>query len=143
MKINEDKSKFLVFGSKNNLFRLSKVKQIALAEIHMNSFPIERVSEARNLGIIFDARMSWESHVKNLICRAYYRLKLAYRNSRFLTEESKVCVVETYILALFNFGCPVLQNLSSKITDKIQKLQNACIRFIFNLRKFDHLTPYF
>ena len=143
LKINEDKSKFLVFGSKNNLARLSKVKQIALAEIHMNNFPIERVSVARNLGIIFDERMSWESHVKNLICRAYYRLKLAYRNSRFLTEESKICVVETYILALFNFGCPVLQNLSSKTAGKIQKLQNACIRFIFNLRKFDHLTPYF
>ena len=143
LKINEDKSKVIVFGSKNNLSRLCKVKQIALAEIHMNNFPIERVLEVRNLGVIFDQRMSWDSHVKNVICRAYYRLKLSYRYSRFLTVDSKIRVVESYILALFNFGSPVLQNLSGKTAAKIQKVQNSCVRYIYNLRKFDHLSPYF
>ena len=35
-------------------------------------------------------------------------------------------------------------NMSNILAMKIQKLQNACVRFIFNIRKFDreHIGPY-
>ena len=140
LKINEDKSKLIVFGSKMNLSRLSNVDQIALADISMNNISIERVNEVRNLGIHFDELMTWDTHVNGLISSGYYRLKLAYKYSKFLSLESKIRVVECYILALFNYGSPVLQNLSTFNCEKIQKLQNNCVRFICGLRKYDHLS---
>ena len=36
-----------------------------------------------------------------------------------------------------------MQNLSHKLILKIQKLQNACTRFIFGLRKYDHISAHF
>ena len=36
-----------------------------------------------------------------------------------------------------------MQNLSQGTLSKIQKLQNACTRFIFGLRKFDHISAHF
>ena len=143
LKINEEKSKFLVIGSKNNLLKLTNVKHIALAEITMNSQVIQRVVEAKNLGIVFDQYMSWNAHINGLISGAYFRLKLAYRYSNFLTEESKYRVTESYILALFNYASPVLQNLSYNLNQKIQKLQNSCVRYIFNLRKYDHISSFY
>ena len=143
LKINEEKSKIIVLGSKKKLAKLTQVKQIALAEIVMNEYAIERVFDVRNLGIVFDQYMSWDAHVKGIVSNAYYRLKLAYRYSRFLSENSKLRVVESYILALFNFGCPVLQNLSYNTNAKIQKLQNSCIRFIFNVRKYEHISHFY
>ena len=143
LKINNDKSKFIVIGSKNNLNKLPRIKNIALAEIIMNGQSIERVYEARNLGITFDQYLNWNSHINGLISSAYYRLKLAYRYSKFLSEDSKYMVVESYILALFNYGSPVLQNLTSETSNKIQKVQNSCVRFIFNTRKYEHISPLF
>ena len=143
LRINEDKSKLIVLGSKKKLTKLNQVEQIALAEIVMNEYAIERVFDVRNLGIVFDQHMSWDTHVKSIVSNAYYRLKLAYKYSRFLSENSKLKVVESYILALFNFGCPVLQNLSFNTNAKIQKLQNSCVRFIFNVRKYEHISHFY
>ena len=143
LKINEEKSKVIVLGTKKKLNLLTKVKQIALAEIVMNNYAIERVSDVRNLGIVFDENMKWDIHVKGIISNAYYKLKLAYRYSRFLSEDSKIRVVESYILALFNYGSPVLQNLNSYTEARIQKLQNSCIRFIFGARKYDHISKFY
>ena len=36
-----------------------------------------------------------------------------------------------------------MQNLSRSNIAKIQKVQNACTRFIFGLRKFDHISQQF
>ena len=35
-------------------------------------------------------------------------------------------------------------NISNALASKIQKVQNACVRFIYNIRKFDreHISPY-
>ena len=143
LKINSDKSKFIVIGSKNNLNKLSRIENIALAEIIMNDVAIERVYDARNLGITFDQYLNWNSHINGLISSAYYRLKLAYRYSKFLSQDSKLRVVESYILSLFNYGSPVLQNLTSEMCNKIQKVQNSCVRYITNTRKYDHITPSF
>ena len=143
LRINEEKSKFIIFGTKKNLSDLAKVKHIEFAEIIMNGYPIERLLVARNLGVTFDQLMSWENHINKLISNAYYRLKLSYRHSKFLTEDSKLLIVESYILSLFNFASPVLQNLTANLSNKIQKLQNSCIRFIFGLKKYDHVSNFY
>ena len=132
-----------MIGSKNNLNKLSRIENIALAEIIMNDVAIERVYDARNLGITFDQYLNWNSHINGLISSAYYRLKLAYRYSKFLSQDSKLRVVESYILSLFNYGSPVLQNLTSEMCNKIQKVQNSCVRYITNTRKYNHISPSF
>ena len=36
-----------------------------------------------------------------------------------------------------------MQNLTQELINNIQKLQNSCTRFIFGLRKFDHISNHF
>ena len=36
-----------------------------------------------------------------------------------------------------------MQNISQGLVDKLQKLQNSCTRFIFGLRKYDHISNHF
>ena len=42
-----------------------------------------------------------------------------------------------------NYCDIIMQNLSQANKAKIQKLQNACTRFIFGLRKYDHISEHF
>ena len=49
-------------------------------------------------------------------------------------------LVQSYILSQFTYNSIIIQNLTKAQMDKIQKFQNMCVRFILNLKKFDHIS---
>ena len=134
LKLNESKSKSMIIGSRPNL---CKLKSINLGEIKLNDKAIERVYEAKNLGITFDESMSWTRHVNLSVSKAYGKLNHAYRFKKFLLPEAKWNLCETYVLSQFNYGDVLLQNMTNLLEQKIQKVQNRCIQ---DLRKYDHIT---
>ena len=137
LKLNADKSKFIVIGSRQNL---KKLKDINLDKVTINNKIIERVYEAKNLGVIFDEELSWARHVNLYTGTGYGKLKHAFRFKNFLSEKSKAILIETYILSPLNYGDIILQNLTEKLQYKLQKLQNSCVRFVYGLRKYDHIS---
>ena len=74
------------------------------------------------------------------IAKGYGKLKQAFRFKHFLNEESKINLIETYILSPLNYGDVILQNLTEQLQYKLQKLQNSCVRFAYGLRKYDHIS---
>lgn len=84
--------------------------------------------------------MSWDPEINKCIKNGYDKLRLAYRFKNLLSKESKKLLVQSYILSQFNYSSIILQNLTKTQIDKLQKFQNTCIRFILNLRKFDHIS---
>ena len=47
------------------------------------------------------------------------------------------------MLSHFNYCDAVYQNIPDFLKQKIQKVQNNCFRFIFGLRKYDHISDCF
>ena len=47
------------------------------------------------------------------------------------------------MLSQFNYSGIILQNLTKSQIHRIQLFQNTCVRFILNLRKFDHISEGF
>ena len=137
LKLNELKSVFITLGSNSNI---SKINDMVLPDIVINNKPIKRETTVRNLGVLFDQNMSWESEINMLISNGYYKLRQAYSFKNFLSKSSKMLLVQSYILSGFNYSSIILQNLYKYQLDKLQKFQNACVRFILNLRKFDHIS---
>ena len=114
-----------------------------LPPILLDNKPIERKVKVKDLGVLLDETFSWTPHVNKLISTAYYKLKFSYRFKNFLTQESKTTLCEGYVLAHFNYCDSVYNNITEFLKQKIQKAQNTCIRFIFGLRKYDHISSYF
>ena len=137
LKLNAGKSKYIIIGSRPNL---KKLKQMNLKVISINNEVIEREHEVKNLGVVFDETLSWARHVNLSVARAYGKLKNAWRFNKFLSQKSKMAVCESYILSQFNYGDILLQNMTKYLQEKIQKAQNNCLRYIFGLRKFDHIS---
>ena len=75
-----------------------------------------------------------------MVSSAFFKLKQVYRFKKFLSHESKVNVCESYVLCHFNYCDSVYFNISDILKHKIQKVQNTSIRFIFGLRKYDHIS---
>ena len=137
LKLNAGKSKFIIIGSRPNL---KKLKTIQLKHIKMGGEIIEREHEVKNLGVTFDETMSWVRHVNLSVAKSYGKLKNVWRFNKFLSQKSKLCICEAYILSNFNYCDLILQNMTKLLKEKIQKCQNRCVRFIYGLRKYDHIS---
>ena len=137
LKLNTSKSNFIIIGSRPNL---SKVSKKTLPPIVINNEVIERKTRVKNLGVIFDEPFTWTNHVNKAISTAFFKLRQAYRHKNFLSEESKIAICETYVLCHFNYCDTVYFNIASFLKNKIQKVQNTCFRFIFGLKKYDHVS---
>ena len=140
LKLNTSKSNFIIIGSRQNL---NKLKDQDIPPILLNSDIIERKYYVKNLGVIFEETFAFTRHVNKNISSAYYKLRQLYRFKNFLSHESKVNVCETYVLCHFNYCDSVYFNIPEFLKNKIQKCQNACFRFIFGLKKYDHISNCF
>ena len=141
LKLNYEKSKFMVIGSHQNI---KKINDSELPPILLDEHILDREKCLKNLGVHFDEYMSWVKHINKTVCKAYGSLRSLYRFKKFLSESSKKSLCETLVLSHFNYCDCLFPSLAKYLSEKIQKVQNACVRFIYNLRKYDrdHIRPF-
>ena len=141
LKLNYDKCKYMVIGSRQNIANFNKLD---LPPITLDNHILERESKLKNLGVIFDEQMSWVKHINKVVCRAYGSLRSLYRFKKLLSVNAKKSLCEALVLSHFNYCDTLFPFIHKALEDKIQKVQNSCVRFIFNLRKYDrdHISPY-
>ena len=137
LNLNTSKSNYIIIGSAHNL---KKHNSMDIDPISINNKIIERKSCVKNLGVIFDETLSWNTNVNKLIAKAYFKLKQVSRFKNFLSKKSKITICETYVLSHFNHCDSVYINMAEFLKNKIQKVQNTCLRFIFCLKKYDHVS---
>ena len=140
LRLNEGKSVYIILGSNQNLL---KINELVLPPVTINNKTIERETTVRNLGITFNETMSWDPEINKSISCGYGKLKQAYRLKNFLNNKSKKIIAQSYLLSQFNYSSIILQNLTKAQIHRIQLFQNTCVRFILNLRKFDHISGAF
>ena len=104
---------------------------------------IERVEECRNLGILIDSHLRFESHVLGLLKSCMFRLKVLYKIRNLLSEKSRITLCEFLVLSRLNYGDIVFgPRLLSRTRRLLQRVQNACCRFCFIIPPRSHISPY-
>ena len=69
LKLNDDKTEFLIIGSRQQLSKVS------IPHITIGDSEITPVAQARNLCTIFDRTMSLNCHVSNIIRTASFHIR--------------------------------------------------------------------
>lgn len=137
--LNPNKSKYVILGSKHQISKILNIDPL----LNICGQSIERVEEARNLGIWLDSRLRFEKHVTNLVRSCFYRLKVLYRIRHFLSEKIRIMLCESLILSRLNYGDLIYgPRMLSKTRRLIQRVQNACCRFCYTIPPRSRITPY-
>lgn len=55
---------------------------------------------------------------------------------------TKITLAQSLLLPLLDYGDVAWLDLSEELFNKMERLQNVCIRFIFGHRKFDHVSEF-
>ena len=130
MIVNPDKFQAIVINRKptdNSTFLLN-----------FDSKNIETTSEVTLLGIDIDNNLTFNSHIHNLTKRAAGQLNYLCSNSRYLNLDAKRILVESFILANFNY-CPLVWYFcSSESKRKQEQIQKRALRFLFNDYESDY-----
>ena len=136
--LNPNKTKFMVLGSRKQVNAISS-NDIGVS---VSGQIVERVSEARNLGIVMDNRLQFETHIVNVAKACFFRLKVLYKIRHLLSESVRLKLCESLILSKLNYGDIVIGPcLLAKTKRIIQRVQNACIRYCYKIRPRSHISP--
>ena len=135
LRLNNDKCKYMFLGTK---YAINEVNLLNLSDIKVNNIVMERVDHVKILGVTFDEVLSWRKQVNLCIGKAMSNFFQLSRYKKFLNKEAKITLCDTIVLSQFNYCDIVYSNMDSYLKEKIQKVQNLCIRFIFDIRRRDH-----
>ena len=127
MKSNDDKCHLIV---KNTIKHYSSIDCIYMG----NEF-LQSEDTIELLGVEIDSKLSFNTHVSNLIKKSNQKLHARILN--FLCEDKLKLIVKTFLESQFNY-CPLIWMFHNRaLNDKINKLQKRTLCLVY---KDDNLT---
>lgn len=149
-KINHDLNNILRW-SRNNLLHVnpSKTKAMFISKLKtLPTFPaiffdgqrVEFYDQLNNLGVIFTSNLSWDTFINSQCGKIYGTLKTLNMISKHLDTSMKIKLFKSLVLPHFTYGDFVYSNASALSLNKLRVALNACIRYVFNLNRFSHVS---
>jgi len=122
MILNPDKCSYLVLGNK---------KQV-IQSLHFENFILPNVSEEKILGITFDNKLRFDSHIKVICKKANQKLSALSRISCYMHQKQRKLIINSFIKSQFNY-CPLIWLFCSrKANNKIDNIQERSLRLLCN-----------
>lgn len=139
LNLNPTKSQTIIIGTQK---QVAKLNITHLPPVMYDCTPISYTKSVKNLGIIMDNTLSWTPHVSNISRKIFATMGSLRRWKNFLPIKTKISLATSLLLPIIDYADSCCLDLSQVHLDKLERLQNLCIRYIFNLRKFDRISSY-
>ena len=136
MRINTTKTKEMVI-----CFRRDSTFVDSLPYIYMNGHYIERVSQAKVLGVTISSDLSWNAHVDEIISKARKRVYMIYQLKRAgINQNDLIRIYVSVIRPVVEYACPVWHtNLPKYLSDNIEIIQKRCLKTIFPGYQYENI----
>ncbi|CAK1579495.1 unnamed protein product [Parnassius mnemosyne] len=137
--VNPSKCQAIALGSARHL---GKLNHTSLDPLIYNGVVIPYSSHVRDLGLSLDCSLTWRSHVEEVSRKVCTTLRQLYRFKNILPPCTKKLLIESLILPMFDYADVCYLDADKYLVNKLDRLLNNCIRFIYGLRKYDHVSFY-
>ena len=131
MKINEGKSKYMVF---------QKSKEKFATRLTINDKFIERTNHMLHLGVWITEDLKWDTHISKICQKAYPRIKmlakLKYVGS---STEDLIDIYTKFIRSLTEYASTTFHSsLTQKLVNKLESIQKTSLRVILGVMYVTH-----
>ena len=125
LKLNNDKTEIILFGSKKHLAELNiKSLSVAGTDVSVASEPV------RNLGAMFDSQLIMAPHVKSVVKKSSFHLRNIGKARRVLTEDATKTVMQSLVMSGLDYCNALLIGIQQDLIAKLQRLQNSAARIV-------------
>ena len=132
LKLNPSKTVFLPISRKCSSFSALSLT---------SDCQIPPSPSARNLGIIFDAQMTFNSYINELRRSCFHHIRNIQTLKPFIPSDHLVSLVLAVVVSRLDFCNSVLSALNTTQIKRIQSIQNACARLVTGTNIRHSITP--
>ena len=119
-----------------------RINFLDLPQLFIGDNPINYVEKAKNLGVIFNSKLSGSDHVSYVVSKVYAGLRGLRTSAYFTPFEVRSRLAKQLLLPLFTYAGNVYCKLDSASAHKMQMAFNFVVRYVYDLKKFDHISHY-
>jgi hypothetical protein len=134
LQLNVDKTELMWFTTPRRLSQLPR------GSIVLGDYDVLPSSSARNLGVFLDASLSMQRHIDLVVSRCFAALRQLRSIRRYVSSTVFKSLVTSLVLTRLDYCNSALINLPATQTRRLQSVQNAAARLVFNMRRTDHVT---
>lgn len=128
--INPDKTKLLVFGTRQMLSNVSSNFKLSLLGKELSPVPF-----AKDLGVFMDSTLSFDEHVMQITSKCIASLCQINRVRHVLDKKTLMTVINALVFSRLFYCSSVWGGISMKNVLKLQSVQNFAARIITSTRK--------
>jgi hypothetical protein len=132
---NSSKTEFLLIGNQSQ-FQYLHSKSVTVDDSIINAS-----EHVKNLGVIFDKHMRMDKQVNKMCKNVYFNIRNISRIRNSLGKDDTKTIVNALVTPHLDYGNGLLYGISKKLERKLQVAQNAAVRLIEKINKFDNITP--
>jgi hypothetical protein len=140
LQINPSKSQSIIFGTKK---QISNLNLDSIDKCNVLGHQLDYSARVKNLGVVMDSTLSWSRHVSALSSKIYCVLRNLYRFRSSTKHEVRVKLARTLAMPIIDYCNMLLTDMSAEEIRRLQVVQNNIVRYIFNLKKRQSITPFY
>lgn len=118
----------------------TKTETSNLDHIIVNNSIVPYSETVKNLGMYFDQTLSWSYNISKMSQRIFSSLRVFWVLTSFGNTQFRLQMFKSFLLPFFLYGDLVMYELKEKEKSRIIRMFNACTRYVFRLKKFDHIS---
>lgn len=139
LSINPSKTQVMLAGSSGIL---AKTDLLSYPSVKYNGISIKYCKEVKNLGLVISQNLSWDNHITEISRKMYGSIHSLKRLKNFLPQHAKVTLVTSLLLPILDYADVCYTDATEEQLNKLERLLNLCIRYIYGLRKYDHVSNF-
>ena len=136
LKLNDEKTEFVMIGAKNLLGKISDEITLKIGDSVIPAAPV-----AKNIGAYLDREMNLNVHDQNVVRCAYIHLRNIGKIRKFITQDVAETLVHAFVSSRLDNLNSLLVGLPEKTLQKLQVVQNNAARLVLRKKRRDRATP--
>ena len=132
LQLNEAKTEVLIIAPDNIATKVAD----CLGSLKSNVRP-----NLRNLGVIFDKSMHFDSHVKSVTRTCFYHLRNIAKLRSIVSHNELEMVIHAFVSSRLDYCNSLFTCLNKTSLDRLQLIQNAAARLLTRSSRRCHITP--
>ncbi len=130
--LNLDKTEVIVLGPKHLRNTLSN------DIVMLDDITLASSTTVRNLEVIFDQDLSFDSHIKQISRTAFFHLRKIAKIRSILSQKDAEKLVHAFITSRLDYCNSLLSGCTKKSQKTLQLIQNAAAHVLTGARKREH-----
>ena len=134
LSLHMGKTECLLFGSQR------KLKRVSNFSVSCEGTVVQRVFQAKYLGVVLDASLSGTVHATKVLKSCTGRLSFLYRNASLLDEKTRKLLCASLIQPYIDYCCSSwFSGLGVRLQSRFCALQQKMVRFIHSSHPMQHV----